>query len=59
MHLLDATYLRADPLGGAFRREAEYEQKPRQYCGTARAIGFSAIHKSYDLFAKPWLPCGA
>lgn len=39
--------------------EAEYEQKPRQYCKTARAIGFSAIHKSYDLFAKPWQPCGS
>jgi len=37
--------------------ETEYEQKPRQYCKTARALGFSAIHKSYDLFARPWLPC--
>ncbi|HEY5054470.1 MAG TPA: endo alpha-1,4 polygalactosaminidase [Solirubrobacterales bacterium] len=37
--------------------EAEYEQKPKEYCGTARAIGFSAIRKSYDLFAKPWRPC--
>jgi hypothetical protein len=37
--------------------EAEYEQRPGQYCKTARAIGFSAIHKSYDLFARPWLPC--
>jgi hypothetical protein len=37
--------------------EAEYEQKPKQYCKTARAIDFSAIHKSYDLFARPWQPC--
>ncbi len=37
--------------------EAEYEQKPNQYCKTARAIDFSAIHKSYDLFARPWQPC--
>jgi hypothetical protein len=37
--------------------EAEYELKPKQYCKTARAIGFSAIHKSYDLFARPWQPC--
>ncbi|HET7054366.1 MAG TPA: endo alpha-1,4 polygalactosaminidase [Solirubrobacterales bacterium] len=37
--------------------EAEYEQQPEQYCKTARAIGFSAIHKSYDLFARPWAPC--
>ena len=37
--------------------EAEYEQSPKQYCKTARAIDFSAIHKSYDLFAEPWQPC--
>lgn len=37
--------------------EAEYEQQPSEFCGTARAIGFSAIRKSYDLFAKPWRPC--
>ncbi len=37
--------------------EAEYEQKPAEFCKTARAIGFSAIRKSYDLFAKPWTPC--
>ena len=37
--------------------EAEYEQKPKQYCKTARAIDFSAIRKSYDLFARPWQPC--
>jgi hypothetical protein len=38
--------------------EAEYEQRPAQYCATARAIGFSAIRKSYELFARPWKPCG-
>ena len=37
--------------------EAEYEQQPNQYCKTAKAIEFSAIRKSYDLFAKPWIPC--
>jgi hypothetical protein len=37
--------------------EAEYELEPGEYCGAAAAIGFSAIHKSYDLFAKPWEPC--
>jgi hypothetical protein len=38
--------------------EAEYELDPSQFCGDAEAIGFSAIRKSYDLFARPWLPCG-
>jgi hypothetical protein len=37
--------------------EAEYEQKPRRYCKTALALDFSSIHKSYDLFARPWQPC--
>jgi hypothetical protein len=37
--------------------EAEYELDPSQFCGAAAAIGFSAIRKSYDLFARPWLPC--
>ncbi|HKB51709.1 MAG TPA: endo alpha-1,4 polygalactosaminidase [Solirubrobacterales bacterium] len=37
--------------------EAEYELVPQQYCGTARALGFSAIRKAYDLFARPWQPC--
>ncbi|MGD9734645.1 MAG: endo alpha-1,4 polygalactosaminidase [Solirubrobacterales bacterium] len=37
--------------------EAEYELKPRQYCRTAAALRFSAIRKSYDLFARPWRPC--
>jgi hypothetical protein len=39
--------------------EAEYEQEPKAYCTTARAIGFSAIRKSLGLFAKPWRPCVA
>lgn len=37
--------------------ETEYEQKPKQYCKTALALGFSALRKSYDLFARPWHPC--
>ena len=37
--------------------EAEYEQEPKQYCKTARAIEFSSIRKAYDLFAQPWYPC--
>jgi len=37
--------------------ETEYEQQPSEYCDTAIALGFSAIHKSYDLFARPWQPC--
>lgn len=37
--------------------EAEYELSPQRYCQTARALGFSAIRKSYDLFARPWRPC--
>ena len=37
--------------------ETEYEQQPAEYCETAIALGFSAIHKSYDLFARPWQPC--
>jgi hypothetical protein len=37
--------------------EAEYELDPSRFCGAARAIEFSAIRKSYDLFAQPWRPC--
>lgn len=37
--------------------EAEYELTPQRYCQTARALRFSAIRKSYDLFARPWRPC--
>ena len=36
---------------------AEYELAPSQFCGAAAALGFSAIRKSYDLFARPWEPC--
>jgi hypothetical protein len=37
--------------------EAEYELMPERYCRAARGLGFSAIRKSYDLFARPWQPC--
>jgi len=37
--------------------ETEYEQKPGRYCRTALALRFSALYKSYDLFARPWQPC--
>jgi hypothetical protein len=37
--------------------EAEYELEPSRYCDAARRLGFSAIGKSYDLFAEPWRPC--
>lgn len=37
--------------------EAEYELRPDEFCPAAAALGFSAIRKSYDLFAKPWEPC--
>lgn len=37
--------------------EAEYELDPDQFCAAAEALGFSAIRKSYDLFAEPWEPC--
>jgi hypothetical protein len=36
---------------------AEYELKPAEFCPRARALGFSAILKSYDLFARPWQGC--
>lgn len=39
--------------------EAEYELEPSQFCAAAAALGFSAIRKSYDLFARPWEPCEA
>lgn len=39
--------------------EAEYELEPADYCEAAASIGFSAIGKSYDLFARPWRPCPA
>jgi hypothetical protein len=37
--------------------EAEYELEPGDYCTEAQDLGFSAIRKSYDLFAQPWAPC--
>ncbi len=37
--------------------EAEYELGPEQFCPEANRIDFSAIGKSYDLFAQPWRPC--
>jgi hypothetical protein len=37
--------------------ETEYELEPSAFCGRAAALRFSAIRKSYDLFAKPWRPC--
>jgi hypothetical protein len=37
---------------------AEYEAAPASFCPQARALRFSTIRKGYDLFAKPWIPCG-
>ncbi len=37
--------------------EAEYERQPSEYCEAALALRFSALRKSYDLFARPWEPC--
>lgn len=37
---------------------AEYELEPSEFCPAARALRFSAIRKSYDLFARPWQACG-
>ncbi len=37
--------------------EAEYELPTSAFCARAEALGFSAIRKSYDLFAEPWEPC--
>jgi hypothetical protein len=37
--------------------EAEYELDPSRFCAAAAALRFSAIRKSYDLFARPWEPC--
>jgi hypothetical protein len=37
--------------------EAEYELEPSRFCDAARALDFSAIRKSYDLFANPWQAC--
>jgi hypothetical protein len=37
--------------------EAEYELPPAQFCGEAESLGFAAIRKGLELFAKPWEPC--
>jgi len=37
--------------------ETEYELEPADYCEAAVSLGFSAIGKSYDLFARPWRLC--
>jgi hypothetical protein len=37
--------------------ETEYELEPSDYCAAAASLNFSAIRKSYDLFAQPWRPC--
>jgi hypothetical protein len=39
--------------------EAEYELEPADFCPQAIALDFSAIRKSYGLFAQPWEPCQA
>jgi hypothetical protein len=39
--------------------ETEYELEPSRFCEAAAALRFSAIRKSYDLFARPWEPCAA
>jgi len=36
---------------------AEYEMRPDEFCERAIDLRFSAIRKSYDLFARPWEPC--
>ena len=37
---------------------AEYELSPGQFCPQARSLRFSSIRKGYDLFSRPWIPCG-
>jgi hypothetical protein len=39
--------------------EAEYELPTARFCDGAVALGFAAIRKSYDLFARPFEPCEA
>jgi hypothetical protein len=38
---------------------AEYNRPPADFCPQANQLRFSAIGKGYDLFARPWRPCGA
>lgn len=35
----------------------EYERRRSAFCGRAEKLGFSAIGKDYDLFARPFRPC--
>ncbi len=35
----------------------EYERPRSAFCSRAKKLGFSAIGKEYDLFARPWRPC--
>ncbi|MBK5111110.1 MAG: endo alpha-1,4 polygalactosaminidase [Thermoleophilia bacterium] len=37
--------------------EVEYEIGPGRFCSKAERMGFSAIGKQYDLYARPWRPC--
>ncbi|HEY1852947.1 MAG TPA: endo alpha-1,4 polygalactosaminidase [Solirubrobacterales bacterium] len=37
--------------------EAEYELPTASFCEQAKELDFSAIRKSYDLFARPFEPC--
>jgi len=37
--------------------ETEYEDQPSDYCTAALKLHFSSLHKTYDLFARPWEPC--
>jgi hypothetical protein len=37
--------------------EAEYELPPAKFCAQAKELGFAAIRKGLELFAKPWEPC--
>jgi hypothetical protein len=36
---------------------AEYDMQPSEFCAAAGRLGFSAIAKQEDLFARPWTPC--
>lgn len=36
----------------------EYERPRSAFCSRAMKLNFSAIGKEYDLFARPWRPCG-
>jgi hypothetical protein len=37
--------------------ETEYELPPEKFCAQAKELGFAAIRKGIELFAKPWEPC--